>query len=120
METRSEAIPDELPHDISLCLFRVAQEALRNIARHAAASQVEVRLAFREGGLELSVSDNGCGFEPPQDRSRVSLGHASMRQRVFLLRGRLDIDSWPGRGTTIRAWVPLEGKRRESPARAAG
>jgi signal transduction histidine kinase len=120
MEARSESLPDKLPHDISLCLFRVTQEALRNIARHAAASQVEVRLAFREGGLELSVDDNGRGFEPARDRSRVSLGHASMRQRVHLLGGRLDIDSCPGRGTTIRAWVPLKGERRESPERVAG
>jgi signal transduction histidine kinase len=120
MEARSEAIPDKLPHDISLCLFRVAQEALRNIARHAEAGGVEVRLAPRDGGLELSVHDDGRGFEPAQDRSRGSLGHASMRQRVLLLGGRLDIDSRPGRGTTIRAWVPLKGERRESPARAAG
>jgi signal transduction histidine kinase len=92
---------------------------LRNIARHAAASQVEVRLQPCNGGLQLSVEDDGAGFDPAQHRPGMSLGHASMRQRAFFLGGNIEIASHPGAGTTIRAWVPLQGEHRESSARAA-
>ena len=101
-------IPTGLPRDIALCLFRVAQEALRNVARHAAASVVDVRLAPRSGGIELRISDNGSGFESAKPRERPSLGLASMRERVRLLHGKLDITSQPNAGTTIVAWVPLQ------------
>lgn len=113
-------VPAGLPRDVSLCLFRIVQEALRNIARHAHASHVEVRLRRLDGGLQLAIKDNGAGFDPAQHRARMSLGHAGMRQRVFVLGGTVDIDSSPGHGTTIVAWVPLKGERNEPPARAAG
>jgi signal transduction histidine kinase len=101
-------IPTGLSRDIALCLFRVAQEALRNVARHAAASVVDVRLARRSGGIELRISDNGSGFESAKPRERPGLGLASMRERVRLLHGKLDITSQPNAGTTIVAWVPLQ------------
>jgi signal transduction histidine kinase len=93
-----------------LCLFRVAQESLRNVARHAGASTVEVSLRKVDGGLEMAVRDNGTGFDPVQDRTRHSLGLASMKERVHLLGGELDIDSAPGSGTTVVAWVRLNGE----------
>lgn len=95
-----------VPPDTSLCLFRVAQEALSNAARHAGASAVIVLLKPVRNGVQLSVSDNGSGFEPAPPRRQASLGLASMRERVRMLRGELDIDSTPSRGTTIIAWVP--------------
>jgi len=100
-------IPEQLPRDVALCLFRITQEGLRNVARHAGASETEVSLRRLDGGLQLAVRDNGAGFDRAQRRTRISLGHASMRHRVFALGGRLDIESNPGHGTTIRAWVPL-------------
>ena len=107
VETDARDIPERLPQDVALCLFRVAQESLRNVARHAGASETEVSLRRLDGGLQLAVRDNGAGFDRAQRRTRISLGHASMRHRVFALGGRLDIESNPGHGTTIRAWVPL-------------
>jgi signal transduction histidine kinase len=101
-------IPEKLPHDVSLCLFRVAQEALRNVARHAKASVATVTLALEDDGLLLAVSDNGIGFDVEATRSHPSLGCASMSERVRLIGGRLGIKSEVGRGTTISAWVPLE------------
>jgi signal transduction histidine kinase len=101
-------IPERLPNEVALCLFRIAQEGLRNIVRHARASRVQVRLGRIDGGLQLVVRDDGAGFDHAQDRSRTRLGHASMRQRALLLGGRVEIDSSPGQGTTIRAWVPLK------------
>lgn len=116
--TRVESIPvrvtmPELPEavssDAALALFRIAEEALRNIACHAQASLVELTLLNLEGGLQLAVRDNGCGFDPSARGRKPSLGHASMRERVHLIGGELDIESAPGQGTTVIAWVPLQG-----------
>ncbi|MFN7986625.1 MAG: PAS domain-containing protein [Thermoanaerobaculia bacterium] len=95
--------------DAALCLFRVAQEALRNVARHAGASAVTVSLRRGDGGLLLAVRDDGAGFDPAAQRERRSLGLASMRERVELVGGTLRVDSVPGEGTAISAWVPGTG-----------
>jgi signal transduction histidine kinase len=100
-------LPRKLPQDTALCLFRVAQEALRNVVRHAGASSVEVSVAPMDGGLQLAVSDNGAGFDSGRNAERPSLGLASIRERVSLLKGQVDIDSAQGHGTTVLAWVPL-------------
>jgi signal transduction histidine kinase len=84
----------------------VAQEAINNATRHGRASSVTVQLAPHERGLQLAVADNGSGFDPDRPRERASLGLASMRERVRLLRGVLDIESTPGHGTKVTAWVP--------------
>ena len=112
---------DEPPRPVALCLYRIAQEALRNVARHAGASAIEVGLRFVDGGLELSVRDNGVGFDPARKQARPSLGHASMRQRTSLVGGELRLDSKPGHGTTVQAWAPLNKEaHRESSASVAG
>ena len=108
VDVNAREIPHRLPQDTALCLFRIAQEALRNVVRHARANAVEVSLAPMDGGLQLAVSDNGAGFDAARDSGRHSLGHASMRERVHLLGGEVDIESTPGRGTTVIAWVPLQ------------
>jgi signal transduction histidine kinase len=120
LEVNARELPETLPHDVALCLFRIAQEGLRNIARHAKASRAEVSLRRLNGGLQLAITDNGAGFDPAPHRAGTSLGHASMRQRAFLLGGHVDIDSSPEHGTTILAWVPLKETRREPSARPAG
>jgi signal transduction histidine kinase len=102
------------------CLFRVAQEALRNVGRHAKARTAEVSLRQLDNGLQLCVQDDGVGFDPTSQRDRPSLGLASMRERIYLLGGELEIESVPGRGTMVRAWVPMKEERRESPACPAG
>jgi signal transduction histidine kinase len=112
--------PESLPNEVALCLFRIAQEALRNVARHAHASEASVSLRRLDGGIQLSVEDNGVGFHATQMQNGPHLGHASMRQRIQLLRGELFINSFPGRGTTVLAWVPLKEVDHESSARAAG
>src|SRR5262249_6514722 len=107
LEANTQEIPEKLPRDVALCLFRIAQEGLRNVARHAGASRTDVCLRRLDGGLELTVRDDGAGFDAAQHRARLSLGHASMRQRASALGGSVDIDSSPGHGTTVLAWVPL-------------
>jgi len=98
--------------DAALCLFRVAQEALNNVTRHAGARAASVTLKQMDGGLLLAVRDDGVGFDPASPGTRMSLGLASMRERVWLVNGTLDIESTPGRGTEIIAWVPTEGEAR--------
>jgi signal transduction histidine kinase len=106
VDVEASVVPSALPAEASLCLFRVAQEALSNAARHAHASAVTVVLSSRSTGLQLTVSDNGSGFDPERSRDHASLGLASMRERVRILQGKLNIESTPGRGTTVIAWVP--------------
>jgi signal transduction histidine kinase len=103
----SSAAPKKLPADVALCLFRVAQEALRNVERHANARIVEVSVARRDGGIALSVRDDGTGIDDPDGQQRGRLGLASMRERVRLLGGRLAIETARANGTAILAWVPL-------------
>jgi len=99
-----------LPRELAICLYRVAQESLSNVARHAAASQADVELICDEDVVSLSIRDNGAGFEMGQS-SRVGghLGLLSMKERVRVAKGRLDIDAAPGRGTHVRVQVPLPG-----------
>ena len=110
---RATGAVDDPTQALSLCLYRVAQEALRNVARHSGASSVEVELRAVGAKLELAVEDNGVGFDPTQKQARPSLGLAGMRQRLFLVDGELLIDSAPGNGTIIVARAPL--KRGDAP-----
>ena len=106
VDVDARGVPEALPGETSLCLFRVAQEALSNAARHARASAVTVLLSPRGKGLRLAIRDDGSGFDLGRSRDHASLGLASMRERVRVLQGELDIQSAPGRGTTVVAWVP--------------
>lgn len=108
-EVKLTELPRAIPPDAALSLFRIAQEALRNVGRHAHSRTAAVSLRPLDGGLQLAVTDAGIGFDPRQQRQRPSLGLASMRERVRLLGGELDIESTPGHGTTVLAWVPLKG-----------
>jgi signal transduction histidine kinase len=108
------AITMELPgaehvHDDAraTALFRIVQESLTNIARHAGASQVQIRLAAEQELLVLTVRDDGSGIAPDGPRSN-GIGLVSMRERATALGGQLRIASIPGRGTTIEVTLPLE------------
>jgi PAS domain S-box-containing protein len=104
-----DPLPAVVDRDAALCLFRVAQEALNNTIRHAGARNASVVLRQTDDGLTLAVRDDGAGFDPALAREGGSIGLASMRERVRLVNGTLDIESAPGRGTVIVAWVPMEG-----------
>jgi signal transduction histidine kinase len=107
-ELTSFEAPPVLSKEVSVCLFRVAQEALRNVARHARANEVSVTVLPRNGSVSMVVRDDGVGFDSARRRSRQSLGHASMRERARLLHGTVEVESAPGRGTTVRISVPLK------------
>jgi PAS domain S-box-containing protein len=99
-----------LPPAVEENLYRLAQEALTNVVKHAMARKVEVRLAVAEAGdaLELQVADDGIGFDTTV-RHPGHLGLGTMAERVGGLGGRLEVMSAPGQGTTVTAWVPVPG-----------
>jgi signal transduction histidine kinase len=104
---RVEGRARRLTADVELGLFRIAQEALNNVSRHAAAERVTVRPRFLEGEVRLAITDDGSGFTPGQT-SDSSLGIAGMTERAALLGGRLEVLSTAGKGTTVRALIPVE------------
>ena len=97
-----------IPAALAATLYRVAQEALHNVERHADAGRATVSLRARPGYVELEVSDDGRGFEgPPEKRLRDS-GFAKMRERLSLAGGALHIDTAADRGTRVIAWVGMD------------
>ena len=92
-----------LAADRQLVVYRVAQEALSNAARHSDARRIDVRLRRRDSGVELEVSDDGSGFAFAE--SEQGLGIAGMRERALLIGGELTIESGPGHGTTVRLQI---------------
>ncbi|MDH4131772.1 MAG: PAS domain-containing protein [Gemmatimonadota bacterium] len=104
-----DPVSTDLGPEAALCLFRVAQEALSNVRHHARARSASVTLRPMSGGWLLAVRDDGFGFALDQRASARTLGLVSMRERVRLVSGTLDIESAPGQGTTIVAWVPSQG-----------
>jgi len=104
---KREDFPERLPKDVSLCIYRIAQEGLRNVAKHAHAKKVRIRLRRTNGSLVLSIRDTGVGFDTAGLEGKRGLGLASMEERVRLIRGSLSIYSEPGQGTTIEVRAPL-------------
>jgi PAS domain S-box-containing protein len=102
-----DEIPRTLPQDISLCLFRVSQEALQNAVKHSGVRHFDVELRCASDAIHLTVRDSGSGFDSEGALKTQGLGLVSMAERVKLVGGRLLIDSQPHRGTTIHAKVPL-------------
>jgi PAS domain S-box-containing protein len=103
----SHDFPTSLPPGISLCLYRVLQEALRNSAKHSGTEHAEVRLWGTPDELHLTVSDLGAGFDTEAPKAGSGLGLVSMQERLKLLKGTLAVESRPNRGTTIHARVPF-------------
>ena len=104
---RCGQLPAGVPRDLALCLYRIAQEALRNAVKHAQADRVDVTLNADLEFLDLEVRDFGRGFDPVAGERRSGLGLASMEERVRLVSGEILISSSPGQGTTIQVRVPL-------------
>ena len=107
---QSEGIPKRLPSRISLCLYRVLQEALQNAAKHSGARHVDVSLKAHADRIELTVEDTGGGFNVDDAARTRGLGLSSMKERIKGVHGQLVVDSEPQRGTAIRARVPYSGR----------
>ena len=100
--------PDiELAEPHASALYRILQESLTNVARHARASRVDVTLEQLDGELRLTVSDDGQGFRPAEARAQKTYGLLGLRERTVLLGGEASVASEPGRGTTVEVRIPL-------------
>jgi PAS domain S-box-containing protein len=108
----SESIPTELSEEISLCLFRVLQEAVQNAAKHSGSRHFQVSIRGGSNEIELKVHDSGIGFEPEVTFAQEGLGLTSMRERLKLVNGELSIESGLHRGTTVCARVSHSPKKK--------
>ncbi len=101
---------ERLPAPVETALFRIVQEALANVAKHAQARRVEVTMTRDPGGVTLCIADDGQGFDPQPPRPGTHLGLWSMRERVVQLGGRFEVESAPGRGTVLVMRVPIQAE----------
>ncbi|MGC1788665.1 MAG: PAS domain S-box protein [Terriglobales bacterium] len=107
IDFRADDLPSSLPPDISLCFFRVLQEALHNSAKHSGARHFEVRLWGTSGEIHLTVTDSGVGFDSDAAKTSRGLGLVSIEERLRILNGTFSIESQPQRGTRIHARIPF-------------
>ncbi len=108
----AEGVPESIPPEIALCLYRVAQESLHNIRKHSGATAVEVRLTSDAKGLILNVDDTGDGFDVNEARKGGGLGLVTMEERVRAVNGDFTIASQPTRGTQVRVFLPVKKNKR--------
>jgi PAS domain S-box-containing protein len=102
-----EGVPKNLPKEISLCLFRILQEALQNAVKYSGVRHFKVKLEATPAEIQLTISDHGAGFDQHNALRGRGLGLISMRERIQLVKGELSITSQPGCGTTVFARVPF-------------
>ncbi len=102
-----DAIPAGIPMETLLCAYRVVQEALTNVAKHATEATVEIELRHVGGGIHLTVTDRGCGFDVAAQSAKCGLGLIAARERVLLLGGDCSLYSIPGTGTQATVFIPL-------------
>ena len=107
IDFRSTGVPSGVPQDLSLCLFRVLQEALHNAVEHSGEQRFDVQLHGTSDEIHLTVKDSGVGFKQKTAETSRGLGINHMEERLKLVKGSLSIDSQPKGGTTIHARVPL-------------
>ena len=122
VELHADGLDRRLPPDLETLIFRVAQEALTNVLKHAGVSRVRVALAPRDGRIVLTVSDQGAGFDAAAAAAveRPGSGLRGMRDRVELFGGTFRVASAPGEGTEVEAEIPLAGGGDEEEAGAEG
>ena len=107
VELSTVGLPSSVPRELASCLYRVAQESLQNVAKHANAKHVWFALTSRNETLKLSIADDGVGFDLEAVKGRGGLGLVSMEERARLVNAKLSIRSQPGHGTRIALEVPL-------------
>jgi PAS domain S-box-containing protein len=112
VDFHSSGIPRNLPEGISICLFRVLQEALQNAVKHSGARQFKVDLIEESNEIHLTVRDPGIGFDPDDANKSNGIGIISMKERLNIVNGKFSIDSGIHSGTTIHACVPISNDLR--------
>ena len=120
IDFRDSDVPKDLPKDISLCLFRIAQEALHNAVKYSEINQFSVALFAAGEEIQLVVRDAGAGFDVEETKKSRGLGLVSMQERVNLVHGRFSVESKPGQGTRVFAAVPFVAENETSPEALLG
>jgi len=118
VDFREENVPTHLPKDISLCLFRVAQEGVHNAVKYSGTTQFDVTLRKTVNEVQLELIDSGIGFDVEEEKRNRGLGLVSMQERVHLVHGTFFVESAPGKGTRIVATVPVAETAEESASTA--
>jgi signal transduction histidine kinase len=108
IDFQAHAVPRQIPRDVMLCVFRVAQEALQNAAKYSGADRIDVVLGGSDSSVYLEVTDAGDGFVTSHEKLTKGLGITSMQERVRVVGGDFSITSAPGRGTRVKITVPLK------------
>lgn len=108
VQFHSEGLPEGFAKEMSLCFYRVAQESLQNIAKHAHAKNVRMTLSCNDVICRLRIEDDGRGFDPGKVKGRNALGLISMQERMRLINGDFTIESEPGGGTRLEVSAPLD------------
>jgi CheY-like chemotaxis protein len=111
LDFENRGMPASMPREVSTCLYRVAEESLQNIAKHAGAECVSVGLDFKTGTVALTIQDDGASFDPNVVKSRGGLGLINMRERAHSINGKVTILGELGHGTQIVLEVPLPPER---------
>jgi signal transduction histidine kinase len=112
IEFTHDEVPEAVPEDVVLCLYRIVQEALQNVIKHSGAHHAGVELSGSAGAIWLRIVDDGRGFDPRSVAGKGGLGLVGMRERLHLVGGEITIDSRPAEGTRIEVRVPLGGAGR--------
>jgi signal transduction histidine kinase len=107
LDYQVKGVPARLSQEISLCLYRIAQECLNNAIKHSGARDAKVKLLGTGDEIVLRVSDTGVGFDPDSPAIKRGLGLVGMKERLRLVRGNISVESRPSQGTQITASVPL-------------
>ena len=107
IDYQADGVPADVPDDQALCIYRVAQAALRNVVKHARATQTDVRLYSKNGTLQFEVRDNGIGFDLNEALNRIGLGLHSIEERVSFVGGTVRMETGPGDGTVISVSMPV-------------
>ena len=107
VQLRDAGTPPVIPKDVALCLFRVAQEALANVVKHSEASNVRLVLDSNSNGITLRITDDGKGFDLASANPKAGIGLVGMRERLRLVKGKLQVRSEPTKGTEIVAEIPM-------------
>jgi PAS domain S-box-containing protein len=119
IEFSDHNVPTDLPKEVSLCLFRVTQEALHNAVKYSGTRQYSVTLAGTDDEVRLVVRDRGAGFDVEKARNSRGLGLVSMQERASLVHGQFRVESKPRAGTTVTVAVPLATKSSKAPVQDA-
>ena len=111
IDVTAPSVSGPIPQNVGLCLYRVVQEALRNVLKHSGTEEAKVNISVNEDVIDVSICDSGVGFdhESAVAEGGLGLGLVSMRERLRLVSGELAIESRASQGTSIRVRVPLHG-----------